>query len=326
SGRPAASAVSAGAASATVPSSGPHSSPAPISSNATAEATRSPPVPPCSAGTGRPRTPSSEPSRDQTVRSCPSGDSISRRAPPSPACSAHNLRTVLRNSSCSSENVNSRTAPAPSVPVSSVPASSGSAACRPAGSATCSATRHLPPRAAGVGARLARKAEHTLGEDVAQHFGRAALDRVGPGPQETLLQGSADVRAGGVVGPVEGAFGPQQFDAVLVDPLVQLRAGQLGDRHLGAGGARGRRHPCARPVQPLRLRLDPQPGQPVPLDRGVQVGAARPQVQRVADRPRVAGAGAVADRAPLVHQRGHGDLPAVPDLPQPVAVGHPYPV
>src|SRR5690606_6904350 len=290
--------------------SGPHSSPAPSSWHAAAEATRSPPVPPGSAGTGRPRTPSSEPSRDQTVRSCPSGDSISRRASPSPACSAQNLRTVLRNSSCSSENANSRTAPAPSapapsapapsVPVSSVPASSGSAACRPAGSATCSATRHLPPRAAGVGARLARKAEHTLGEDVAQHFGRAALDRVGPGPQETLLQGSADVRAGGVVGPVEGAFGPQQFDAVLVDPLVQLRAGQLGDRPLGAGGARGRRHPCARPVQPLRLRLDPQPGQPVPLDRGVQVGAARPQVQRVADRPRVAGAGAVADRDPLV--------------------------
>ncbi len=44
--------------------------------------------------------------------------------------------------------------------------------------------RHLVPGHLAVDAHVAGQAEHTLAEDVAQHFGRAALDRVGPAAQE----------------------------------------------------------------------------------------------------------------------------------------------
>src|SRR5919206_3551809 len=51
-----------------------------------------------------------------------------------------------------------------------------------------SATGHLAPRLAGVGAQVAGQAQQPLAEDVAQHLGGAALDGVGPAAQELALQ------------------------------------------------------------------------------------------------------------------------------------------
>ena len=61
--------------------------------------------------------------------------------------------------------------------------------------------------------------------------------------------------------------------------------------------------------------------QPVPQHRGLQVGPRRPQRDGVGDGARPAPAAAAAERAALVHQRGHRDAPAVADVAEPVRVG-----
>src|SRR5688500_3190493 len=48
--------------------------------------------------------------------------------------------------------------------------------------------RHLDPGELLVDADVAGEAEHPLAEDVAHDLGGAALDRVGPGPEERLLE------------------------------------------------------------------------------------------------------------------------------------------
>ena len=55
-------------------------------------------------------------------------------------------------------------------------------------SAAGSVARHLRPGQVLVGAHVAGQAEHPLAEDVAHDLGGAALDRVGPGPQEHPLR------------------------------------------------------------------------------------------------------------------------------------------
>ena len=64
-----------------------------------------------------------------------------------------------------------------------------------------SAARDLRPRDVAVDAGLARQAEDALAEDVAHDLRRAALDRVGPRPQEHLAGGSERRVEAGFVGP-----------------------------------------------------------------------------------------------------------------------------
>ena len=54
-----------------------------------------------------------------------------------------------------------------------------------------SVARHLRPGQPLVGPHVAGEAEHPLAQDVAHDLGRAALDGVGPGPQEHALHGCA---------------------------------------------------------------------------------------------------------------------------------------
>ena len=103
---------------------------------------------------------------------------------------------------------------------------------------------------------ILRAAEHLFAEDVAQDLRRAALDRVGPHPQERVLQ-PLRRRPGRVefLGAAEGvvvadlAVHPHQVDAEVVEPLVELGVLQLGDRHLRArvagAGPLGRAHGLA---------------------------------------------------------------------------------
>src|SRR5258708_3872236 len=114
-----------------------------------------------------------------------------------------------------------------------------------------SAARDVLPGQLLVGADVARQAEHPLAEDVAHHLGRASLDGVRPHAQEHLVDvGRAhadEVGADhGVAGREQHGVVAQEVHAQVVDPLVLLPVGHLGDRAFRAGRARLARLPPAR--------------------------------------------------------------------------------
>src|SRR4051794_26099438 len=102
-------------------------------------------------------------------------------------------------------------------------------ATRPASS---SATGHLAPRLAGVGAQGGGQAEQPLTAEGAQPLRLAALEGVGRAARELPLQvlpvdgGRSAVRAGRVAA-VQPRLDAQHVDAELVDLLVELGADQL---------------------------------------------------------------------------------------------------
>ncbi len=119
---------------------------------------------------------------------------------------------------------------------------------------------------------------------------------------------------------VQQPFGAEEVHAPLVDLLVELGADQLADRALGTRAADTSRRPRPLGGQTLRLRAQPQLGEPVAQHGGAPLRARRPQCGGVGDRARTAPAAAAAERGALVHQRGHRDGPAVADLAEPVFV------
>ena len=106
-----------------------------------------------------------------------------------------------------------------------------------------SAAGHLDPGQVLVDPDVAGQAEDALAEDVPHDLGGAALDRVGPRPQERLLRAASTGRSS-AAGPSRSRSGracprrPRRSTAKLVDVLVQLGHGQLADRALGPGRAR----------------------------------------------------------------------------------------
>ncbi len=105
------------------------------------------------------------------------------------------------------------------------------------------ATWHVLPRHVLVGAGLTREAQDPLADDVALDLRGAALDGVGPSPQEHLpagagCSGEAQVlRAPHRVVVVDEGGRTEQVDAELVDVHVHLGEHQLGDGALGPGVA-----------------------------------------------------------------------------------------
>src|SRR5213593_3981499 len=94
------------------------------------------------------------------------------------------------------------------------------------GAARLRAPRHVLPREVAIAPRLAGQAEHPLAQDVAHHLRRAALDRVGAGPQERPAGVAAhepgrDRAAQLVALGVEHAVAAEQVDAEVVDVLVE---------------------------------------------------------------------------------------------------------
>jgi hypothetical protein len=82
--------------------------------------------------------------------------------------------------------------------------------------------------------------EHALAQDVAHDLGGAALDGVGPHPQEHLAhvgRAHADQVGAdhGVAGREQHAVVAQQVHAEVVDPLVLLGVGQLATEPSGPG-------------------------------------------------------------------------------------------
>ena len=151
--------------------------------------------------------------------------------------------------------------------------------------------RHLFPGDVFVDAGLAGEAEDALAEDVAHDLGRAALDRVGPGPQEHVARfaergGEADLLgAPERVVEADERVGAEQVHAQLVDALLVERERELGDRAFRPGVPRLRLRGGAQVGEAQHLFVDPELHEPVE-HRGIVVGALVPEVDGLRDRTR----------------------------------------
>ena len=127
-----------------------------------------------------------------------------------------------------------------------------------------------------------------------------------------------------LVAVVEHAFRPQQVDAEVVDPLVELGVGQLGGGALRPGRAR-----AGRWLRPGGWSgAAPRPP-PTAASSRSRVTASRwlsgrllPQVDGGGDRPAAAWHDGPADGDPLVHQGDDGAPPAIADVAQTLGVGN----
>src|SRR5207245_2592476 len=128
-------------------------------------------------------------------------------------------------------------------PPSSGRAGSGRRATR----APPASARADPPRARSPSARP-RKAEHSLGDDVAEHLRRPGLDRVAPAAELLMVPPAV----------VQDPFRASQLARQLRQPLIRLRPAQLHTRALrprDAGALVRAERAVVREAQ--RLQLDP---------------------------------------------------------------------
>ena len=163
--------------------------------------------------------------------------------------------------------------------------------------------------------RAARQAEHALGDDVLEHLGGAALDRVAARAQELV----APVGAGGQ------GLRADDVDGELGQALVGVRPQPLDERALGPGlpVAFGVRQPLPG-QQPQRLRADVQLGERVGDHAAVleqaALGGERDRVVEQLAQPDLQ---CEAEPGALVHERRKRHLPAVADAADDVRVGDP---
>src|SRR5262249_48905248 len=93
-------------------------------------------------------------------------------------------------------------------------------------------------------------------------------------------------------------------------PALRLAAGRrVGGRRAFAIGGRPRVR------EPQDFGVDPQTGEPVAPHPIVTLRVLAPDLQRVADRSRVAAGDRATDRDALVHQGGERDAPPVAEAP-----------
>src|SRR5205807_9407619 len=117
---------------------------------------------------------------------------------------------------------------------------------------------------------------------------------------------------------VEDSFRPEQLASELRQPLVLLRPAQLDRGALRTGDARAlvrAERAIVRVAQ--RLQLDPLGGDAL-ADGAVAVDAIARGLEQAADADVERGGEGEPERAPLVQQRRHRDLPAAAFVAEPV--------
>src|SRR5919202_2997011 len=231
--------------------------------------------------------------------SYPTGSSIIRRTCSTGHCSVRNSRATVRSSACSSLNSKSMlVAPFGRGRGSRVEGRGSQVTGRGRGwwemfsdlrPATCDlqpSTFNLQPAGGAllgqraVGAYLLGQAEHALADDVLLDLVGAGVDRPGARPDEGVGPAAAlaVARQALVEGKLRGqpagelAVRPEDLLDQLLDPLVELRVVELGDRRLRAG---------APPL--LQPREDAQRAVAQHLDLGVDAAELLAD-QRVLDR------------------------------------------
>src|SRR4051794_17522377 len=157
-----------------------------------------------------------------------------------------------------------------------------------------------------------RQAEHALGDDVLEHLGGAALDRVGPRAQEAIAP----------LGPGPHALRSEDLVAQLRQRLVVVGPLPFAERALGTGDAGlHRRGQGAQGAEPHRLDADLEVGDPL-ADYGVLVEAAlADQGEQVLHGALQAHHSGGAEPGALEHKRGDRDAPAATHLADDVLVG-----